>query len=74
MEFKQEIQTLQKIQTLLDDYQRRLNTARDFLRKLDVKDSSNPDYVRLSAKISCYNKIISELNDTLNNEEIRRIV
>lgn len=49
------------MEELIKDYSRRLETANEMIEKLKFKDDSNPDYIRLKTKVSCYRTFISEL-------------
>lgn len=49
------------METLLEDYKRRLKTANEMIEGLRFKDDVNPDYIRLTTKASCYRTIIAEL-------------
>lgn len=54
------------METLLEDYRRRLKTANEMLKETDR--ISNPiKYVRIETKASCYRTIISELERALAN-------
>lgn len=49
------------IETLLEDYKRKLKTANEMADDMIFKDVSNPDYVRVKIKASCYRTFISEI-------------
>ena len=55
------------METLLEDYKRRLKTANKMIEELRFKDDANPDYIRLTTKASCYRTIITELERALAN-------
>ena len=59
--------TFLAMDTLLEDYKRRLKTANEMIEGLRFKDDANPDYIRLTTKSSCYRTIISELERVLAN-------
>jgi hypothetical protein len=50
---------------LLDEYKRKLQWVTELIKNLKFKDNANPDYVRLTAKASCYRTIIAELEQEL---------
>lgn len=49
------------VQILIEDYERRLNTANKIIDEFNFKDDSNPDYIRMKTKASCYRTFITEL-------------
>ena len=49
------------METLLEDYRRRLKTVKEMISKLKFKDDANSDYIRLKTKESCYRTFIAEL-------------
>lgn len=53
------------MKTLLEDYKNRLKTANEMIKELRFKDESNPDFIRLTTKASCYRTIIAELQRQL---------
>lgn len=55
------------MKTLIEDYERRLNTVQEMIEKLKFKDDANPDYVRLTTKRAEYRTIIAELERGLKN-------
>ncbi len=58
---------LEVIETILEDYKRRLETANKMIDELQFKDDANPDYVRLTTKASCYRTFISEYSQRAKN-------
>ena len=56
---------------LLDEYKRKLQRVNELLKTLKFKDNANPQYVRLTAKASCYRTIIEELENALVNDNAK---
>jgi hypothetical protein len=55
------------METLINEYRKRLQTTMEAMNKLKFKDNANPEYIRLSIKASCYKIMISELENELGN-------
>lgn len=49
------------MKTLIDTYERRLETIQEMIEKLKFKDDANPNYVRLTTKRAEYRTFIAEL-------------
>lgn len=49
------------METLLEDYERRLKTVNQMIEALSFKDDANPEYNRLKTKQTCYRTFIAEL-------------
>lgn len=58
------------METLLNNYKRRLKTVREMINDLKFKDDANPDYIRLRTKESCYRTFISELEREIKEESV----
>jgi hypothetical protein len=51
--------------TLLENYRRKLKEVTEMKKTLRFKDNSNPEYIRLSAKASCYKSFVADLEREL---------
>jgi hypothetical protein len=55
------------METLINEYRKRLQTTMEAINKLKFKDNANPEYIKLSIKASCYKIMIAELEKELGN-------
>jgi hypothetical protein len=56
------------METLINEYRKRLQTTMEAMNKLKFKDNANPEYIKLSIKASCYKIMILELENELRNK------
>jgi hypothetical protein len=54
--------------TLSEYYKRKLQTICEMISAITFKDNANPEYIRLSAKASCYKTLIAELECEMAND------
>ena len=55
------------METLLEDYKKRLQITTVAINKLKFKDNANPEFIKLSIRASCYKIMIAELENELGN-------
>jgi len=56
------------METLLDDYKKKLQATTEAISKLKFKDNANPEYLKLTIKAGCYKIMIAELENALGNQ------
>ena len=59
---------IEQMDTLLEDYRKRLQATMEAINKLKFKDNANPEYLKLTIKAGCYKIMIAELENALGNQ------
>jgi len=54
------------METLLEEYKKKLQSTTESISKLKFKDNANPEYLKLTIKAGCYKIMIAELENALN--------
>lgn len=59
------------MEELLESYKRKVETLRKMINEIKKphNTSSNPDYVRLQAKMNCYRQFVNELERSLKENK-----
>ena len=57
--------TFQKMEILLEEYKKKLQSTTESISKLKFKDNANPEYLKLTIKAGCYKIMIAELENAL---------
>jgi hypothetical protein len=58
------------MEILLETYRTRLQSMKDAIQKIRFKDDANPDYIKLRIKAGCYQMIITELENEMQNNHV----
>ena len=53
------------METLLDDYKKKLQATTEAISRLKFKDNANPEYLKLTIKAGGYKIMIAELENAL---------
>ena len=56
------------METLLEEYKKKLQSTTESISKLKFKDNANPEYLKLTIKAGCYRIMIEELEMVLGNK------
>jgi len=53
------------METLLEEYKKKLHSTTESISKLKFKDNANPEYLKLTIKAGCYKIMVAELENAL---------